>query len=566
MSWLAGLALVIGLGALAAWTVVIARRLRHMLNLFQVEEYENARFARWLLRDRRRLGPLSDLFTGLALGLAVLAADRAGYGGVGLLLTAGWAVLGLLRIFVQPPKGAPKKPLVYTPRARRLIAATAGLAMLLLVVALAGGLLAGRGAAGLLAVLIWVTALLVSFIGFVLIGGNLLMWPVEENIRRGFRRQARRRLAEYGPTVIGITGSYGKTTTKSIVAQVLQGHAPTLKTPASFNTPMGICRTVNGDLKPECRYFVVEMGAYTPGNIADLCTLAPPRISVVTAVGPQHLERFKTLENVARAKFEIVQALPADGIAVLNVDDPQVRLMADALDSPSIQPSRFTIQNSPRVVRYGLEAEGRPRVTARDVQTGSDGLALTLVVCGPDGEQTALARTHLLGRYNVSNILAATAVALECGMTLPAIAAALVTVEPAEHRLQVIRGAGGVTVIDDSYNANPLGVRMALEVLAEMPGRQKVLVTPGLVELGPLEVEENRRLGIQAAMACDVAILVGPRRVAPILEGLRAAAFPEDHAFVVNSLTEATDRLQSIVRPGDVVLFANDLPDTYNEP
>ena len=174
-------------------------------------------------------------------------------------------------------------------------------------------------------------------------------------------------------------------------------------------------------------------------------------------------------------------------------------------------------------------------------------------------------RTQLLGKHNVSNILAAMAVAIECGMTLEEIRVAIANVEPVPHRLQLTSNGGDVTIIDDSFNSNPVGAKAALEVLTEIQGRKKVLVTPGMVELGEREYEENKRLGEHAADVCDLVILVGPTRTTPILDGLKAAQYPSQQIIVALNLEEVKQHLATRVQAGDVVLFENDLPDNYNE-
>ena len=156
-------------------------------------------------------------------------------------------------------------------------------------------------------------------------------------------------------------------------------------------------------------------------------------------------------------------------------------------------------------------------------------------------------------------------VAIECGMTFEEIQAAIANVEPVPHRLQLTAGAGGVTIIDDSFNSNPVGAKAALEVLTEIGDGKKVLVTPGMVELGEKEYEENKKFGERAADVCDLVILVGPTRTIPILDGLKAAAYPNQQIIVALNLNEVKQHLATRVQPGDVVLFENDLPDNYNE-
>jgi UDP-N-acetylmuramoyl-tripeptide--D-alanyl-D-alanine ligase len=269
---------------------------------------------------------------------------------------------------------------------------------------------------------------------------------------------------------------------------------------------------------------------------------------VLTAIGPEHLERFGSLEAIERAKYELIEALPADGIAFFNVDDERVRRLADT--------TRHV-----RVVRYGLLPDGRPDVTAENLRTSPRGIELEVV----RGAERFHLRCGLLGRHNALNLLAGVAVARELGVTPEAIVRAAAGITAPEHRLQLIPTVGGPTIIDDAYNANPVGVQAALDVLAEMPGGQKILVTPGMVELGPVEEEENRRFGSAAAAVCDLVILVGPKRTAPIQAGLRAAGFPEERIRVVRALSEVPSLLRQHAGPNDVVLFCNDLPDQYNE-
>jgi pimeloyl-ACP methyl ester carboxylesterase len=215
-------------------------------------------------------------------------------------------------------------------------------------------------------------------------------------------------------------------------------------------------------------------------------------------------------------------------------------------------------------VRYSAEGPvgGEASLWARDVRTTREGLAFTVVV---DGRGEARFEIGVLGRHNVGNVLAATAVALELGMPLDEAADAARGIAPVEHRLQPIRGAGGVLVIDDAFNSNPRGAAEALRVLGELEGGKRVLVTPGMIELAEREWEENRAFGRLAAEVCDEVILVGPERARPILAGLREGEFPAERTHVVRDLGEATARLGTLVQPGDVILFENDLPDQYDD-
>ena len=549
------------------WQVYVVRQLTRLLNIHQIEEYQNSRFWRWVRSAPTRLAhPLHAIASLILVVLWVLA---------WVWHPAPWAFIVLAIVSAAVPVALAlrveavqaKKPLVYTARVKRLLSA-AIVSSSLLALGLAVGLWFAFSPAGGLQVnartYAWGAALLLGLgiltergvIGLVLMLANIVMFPVEAQVRQYYLRQAKGKLARLHPRVIGITGSYGKTSTKYILSTILSARYKVLPTPGSFNTPMGICKVINNDLLPEHEVFVVEMGAYKRGEIAELCRIARPEISILTAVGPQHLERFGSIENVMLGKNEIMQALPDSAPAIYNGDTPYCqRLIA-----------QMRAEGRVKVLSYSLDmANTDAQVVASDIQVTRQGLRFSVTYRGEQGEERVEMLSKLLGRHNVSNILAAVTAALVCGLSLEEIAGAVERVEPVEHRLQLIPGAGGVTVIDDAYNANPEGVRTALEVLAQFTDGKRVLVTPGMVELGPIEEEENHRFGTLAAKACDVAILVGRKRTQPIARGLREAGFPEQQLFVVGSLNEATEKMKSLVAPGAVVLFANDLPDTYNE-
>ena len=370
--------------------------------------------------------------------------------------------------------------------------------------------------------------------------------PVERAVQRWYLNDARRKLAARPDLIrVGITGSYGKTSVKVILATLLRERYNVLSTPSSFNTPMGLTRVIREQLSSEHEVFIAEMGARHVGDIAELCALVQPRYGLLTSVGPQHLETFFTLENVARTKYELVEALPEDGMAFLPQDD-------------GICLKLYRQTKKPKAL-FGLSAGGEKlAMTARDVTHGPEGSSFLLV--GPGGH-TARCTTRLLGLHNIQNILGAAAVAHALGLTLAEIAAGIAKAEPVEHRLQLVPTGNGVTVIDDAFNSNPAGCRAALAVLGDFPGR-KIIVTPGLVELGDREEAENEAFGREMAGVVDVAILVA-RNGQAMARGLRAAGFGEENFHVVGRLSDATAILGQITQAGDVVLFENDLPDHY---
>lgn len=484
-----------------AGAVIVVLRLLHVL---QLESYVNRRLVSWMVAD-----PLRALR------------------------------------FMARPGGQAKKPLVYTARAVRILVVALGLltagtvAVIYVTVAQDQSDLPFFAAVALFPAAVVAVPL-----------ANVLLAPAQSSINRTFLRAATVRLEEIKPIVIGITGSYGKTSTKHFLHAMLSTTYRTLMTPGSYNTTMGVCRVVNEQLTPDHQAVIVEMGAYGRGEIQEIADFVKPRIGILTAIGPQHLEWFGTVENVAATKYELIESLPGGGVAIFNGDDPRCRALADR--TSRVQVRRFGI-TSP-VDTLDLRAE--------EIVHGRGGLSFVLV--RREGERAAAA-TKLLGRHNAMNILAAATTALELGISLDAVVAAIGALKPPDHRLQLLQGAGGVTVIDDAYNANPEGAAQALDVLSQFTDGHRILITPGMVELGPLQDEANRTFGRQAAAVCTYVILVGPAQTKPIRTGLTEAGFAADHILAVNTLDQATIMLQGIVQPGDVVLFENDLPDQYAE-
>jgi UDP-N-acetylmuramoyl-tripeptide--D-alanyl-D-alanine ligase len=536
------LALAAALAAVAA-AARHATRQRRLLHLLQLEHYENARLFVWL-RRRRELLLVREAALAAAGCAALVAAAAAEVPALGV--AAGVALAALMVLSARPDaRRTELKPLVFTDRAKRLYAVALAFGMVpalaLLVAALAAG------AAGLAVVGAVAAVAACHAAPWLLAAANRALAPVQRRINERFVASARGRLAEWDPLVVGITGSYGKTTTKFCVGAVLAEDRPTLVTPESYNSYLGVVRTINERLEARHRAFVVEMGAYRRGDIAELCQLTRPAIGVLTAIGPVHLERHGSIEAIAAAKAELPEALPPGGRFVTNADDQRCRAIAARIEVPT---TFFGLDSPDADVR----AEG---VAVRDGRTLFD-----LVVA----DERAPVRAKLLGRHNVANLLAAAAVGHVLGMPLDAIARGLGAVEAPDHRLQPIRNpAAGVVVIDDAYNANPAGARAALDVLAAHDAQRRILVTPGMVELGEMEEQLNREFGRQAGAVCDHVILVGPQRTRPIAAGLREAGLGDDAITVARDIHEATRVLHGLTRRGDVVLFENDLPDMYAE-
>lgn len=535
------------LGALATlfagWRA--GRRVRFFLHIFQLETYKFDRYGRWLtdhigstvVRPSHGAGAT-------ALALAALGASYVDPSWIALAVLPVWTFTFISSRRYRSDEE--KKPLEFTARMTRL-AVPVGVLTLLPV---ACGGLYGWSLGDPTGILWYLGGFLVADLGaplWVALGAGL-MQPVETAIQRGFKRQARGRLQSRPDlTVVGITGSYGKTSTKFILAELLRQKYNVYATPSSYNTPMGLCLAVNEHLKPEHQVLVLEYGIRYPGDMDELCDIAEPDLSVVTTVGVAHLETMGTVENVAREKGKLVERTQSDGSVILNADDERVAAMAE--------------RASGSVWCVSTEDHPDADVTAHDIRYDTTG---TSFVVRDDTGTEATFETSLLGVHNVINVLLAVAVGRSRGLRLRQMAHAATRLEPVEHRLQ-LRERGGITIIDDAFNSNPIGARNAVEILSEMGEGRRVIVTPGMVELGNRQWDENKALGTYIARHdLDLVVLVGEEQTEPIQEGLSDAQFPEEHVKVFSSLSDAQNFLGRQLEPGDVVLYENDLPDQYS--
>ena len=358
--------------------------------------------------------------------------------------------------------------------------------------------------------------------------------PLERRLSQRFVDQAASALARVGPVVVGITGSYGKTSTKGYVRDLLQGSKRVIASPASFNNRLGLSKAINEHLTGDAEVFVAEMGTYGAGEIADLCTWIPPDIAVITAIGPVHLERFRTERNVLAAKAEILEAAK---VVVFNVDHPMLEGLAD-------RPTDKTVW------RCGTT----DRATDVRVVKGDENVE---VIVG--GESIGSAR--LPGVF-ATNLACAVAVSLEIGVSQKTIMERIALLEPPDHRQKIYESAGGFMIIDDTFNSNPTGAARALTVLAGHggPEARRVVVTPGMVELGPKQADENQQFATNASHIADDIVIVGRTNRRWLVRGTKAG---EASVIVVRTREEAVDWVKANLGLGDVVLYENDLPDHY---
>lgn len=451
-----------------------------------------------------------------------------------LIFQTGSPIAYALALFFVIPKKA-KKPLVYTPRVKRMLATTTVITVipLALVHVLTKNTTSVIVTQSIYAVLSPIMVLIANFINK----------PIEKHINNGYINDAKRILASCPDLkIIGITGSYGKTSVKYYLNTLLQAKYNVLMTPESYNTPMGVVKTIRGSLKSTDEIFICEMGARWVGDIKELCDIVHPQHGVITSIGPQHLESFGSLDNVKKTKFELADSLPDGGYLFLNGDDENIK--AHGSNRPCI--------------RYTVEGDGDYNAT--DISVSSKGTSFT--VTSPNGERESFS-TRIIGRHNVLNIVGAIAVANTFGVPMKALKGQVRKLEGVPHRLE-LTVRNGVTLIDDAYNSNPSGSKAALDALELFDG-YKIAVTPGMVELGEKQEELNREFGKHMAKVCDYVVLVGQKQAVPMLAGLRDEGYDENKIFVADTVQEAFKHVYALNSNGKdkIILIENDLPDNY---
>ena len=506
-----------------------------LIHTFQLSSYQFGGYVRSVTRRWQRELLPGVLMAALGFGLTAVAGSLQPRLGSWVLVAAALLVVlcGFLLGKAFHAGRTSIKPLRYTPRVKRLFAVLAltmlGLGALLRL------WLPVMGLSALMALLLPVWVALAA----------LIAWPVEQLVKTLYQRDAKRKLLQQpGLTRIGITGSFGKTSVKFFLDTLLRQRFSVLATRRSFNTPMGITRVIREDLQPAHRVFIAEMGARHGHDIRALCRFVQPHIGVLTAVGPQHLETFGSIERVRKTKYDLIRALPEDGFAVFCNDQGMVK--------------ELWLQTDKRKALVGQPGDD---LWAEDVQLNYDGSRFTL--CLKDGTRLKC-ETPVCGEHNIRNILLAAAVARHMGLTDAQLTRGIAQLNPVEARLEATKQADGTVVINNGFNANPESSRASLEMLRGYAGR-RIVVTPGFVEMGHLERDYHLQLGHHIAAAADLVLLVGPKRTTPIQQGLLEAGFSADQVHTFGSLKEAQAHLDQIRQAGDVILYENDLPDQYSE-
>lgn len=373
---------------------------------------------------------------------------------------------------------------------------------------------------------------------------TLITSPVDLYLKKKIIGKARAKLGRLNNLkVIAITGSYGKTSTKDILYTLLWKKFKVVKTPKSFNTPMGVAQTILEDVKENTDILIAEIGAYKRGDITNIAKLIKPQIGIITAVGPQHLGRFGSLENIAKAKFELAESLLKNGMAILNGNSPQLQTLASNLEGCSVN-------------FYGRKQDD---FYVADVKTGISGTTFTLHT--PKGQ--AEIQIPLIGEHHAQNFLAAAVAAMKLGLSLKEIQQRANLLQPTPHRME-IKKIGIVTLIDNSYNTNPESAKASLELLNSFKGFKKIVITPGFIELGIEAPRENRGFGRQIGKIADTVIIVGNNAKDDLLKGLKDVNFSKENLRFSESSTDALVLVQQLGADKPLAaLLENDLPDQY---
>jgi UDP-N-acetylmuramoyl-tripeptide--D-alanyl-D-alanine ligase len=536
-------------------------RLLRYLQYFQQEEYKAFRFLNWYWHktafDKR------GTFAALFIYLALLVSKNGGFWLSAIICFLGLALLCYIRNIEGDPKTTGKITLKMTTRAERIYHTALIIYFIVLIV-----LCLTLSSYHLLAdvPLIWLCQIaLIQFCPFSLLLANAILSHKENNIQTKFADEAKYKFARMKPFTIGITGSYGKTSTKMILGEILNSLIPSFYPGKSINTYMGITREIREKLEPYHKQAIIEMGAYQQGSISKLCSLTPPNAGIVTAVGEMHLERFGSLESLYQAKSELAKAIPNDGILVVNGDYDLCRKMA--LENPK-----------KTIVLYGLDkSKGNLDAYMHDIKPIDKGTSFII-----DWQaQSYHGTTKLIGKHMLSNLLAAFSMACTLGFNPNYVLATITNIKPEKNRLEpetvpisslintangkyTATKSGSILRLNDAFNSNPVGFSTALDVLADSPGKRKILVTPGMIELGEKQESENQKAAKKASSVCDFVLIVGDTNKSALVAGLKEGNMDSNKFKFFAYMKDALNFLGAdYCEDKDVVLIENDLPDLY---
>lgn len=372
---------------------------------------------------------------------------------------------------------------------------------------------------------------------------NLINYPIELFGKKHYIAKAKKMLKRTpNLIVIGITGSYGKTSVKNFLEKMLKTNYNVLATPLNYNTPLGIAKTIREHLKPTHEIFICEMGATKKGDIKEICDIVKPKIGIITAIGPQHLESFKTIDNIIKTKFELAKSVKSNnGIMFLNYNNEYIK--------------NYKLNQSH--IKYGIN-DSKLDYNSYNLKSSPHGISFTL----SKNSNEINFKSQLIGKHNIINLTSAISVANYLGIPLKKLKYPIQSIKSVEHRLQLIP-RGNLTVIDNSYNSNPISSKASLETLAEFKS-PKIIITPGLIELGSKTHKYNFEFGQQIAKVCDYIFLVNSKSCNYIKEGIDSIKTNKKNLFNVKTPEQAFKEIYKLNIQKAIVLIENDLPDNYN--
>lgn len=390
-----------------------------------------------------------------------------------------------------------------------------------------------------------VIAALPIFVPFFVVVGFYLVLPLEVLIGKSYIRKAKKTLAKYKSLkIVAITGSYGKTSNKFILKEMLGTQFSVVASPSSFNTPLGLTRTILNDLKPHHEFFIAEFGAKKQGEIKELCKMIKPHHGLITAVGSQHLETFKKLETIKKTKFELAEYIK-EGCFGFNGNNQTAKELF------------INYENKNKFLTFSKDESGF--AYCKEIKPSYSGTSFVLIV---DGKKIK-ASTKLLGEFNLENIALCAGLAFKLGVSLKNIKKAIENLQPIKHRMQIVSEDKNYVVIDDSFNASVEGAKAAVETLSLFEGYTKIVITPGIVEMGKLDNDANFGFGKQIAKVCNFAIVVNQTNKHALMQGMIGGGMDKQNILFCNTLKEATEKIADLKAEKTVVLFENDLPDLF---
>lgn len=516
--------------SLIPWIIYIIIKINRPLMYIQQNVYDSSmRYFKWCIKNWKKSLVALDI-------LGMLFAINFKYNFIVFMLLF---LINIILVYNQYKKEELIKPLVVTSRIKRMCVTITIMYLIPITIMIS------KFNADHIGIYYLILSLCSYIIYFVVLLANRINFPVEKCVYFSYKHKATKKLKSMkNLQIIGITGSYGKTSSKNILSSILNVKYNALPTPKNLNTPYGLMITINNYLDKFDDIFIAEMGAYFKGEIKTLCDFVHPKYGILTKIGKAHMETFGSQKKIQEGKFELIESLPSDGVAILNKDD-------------ELQTS-YNLKNKVKIIWIAIY-DKTADVYAENIKYSMAGTSFDCVF--NNTKEKIHLETKLLGEPNIYNILAAIALGKYLGLSNQELINGTAMTKPVEHRLE-IKQNGDITFLDDAYNSNEIGAKMALDTLKLMDGK-KIIITPGMVELGKESYDVNKKFGIQMCDVCDEIILVKNDMTNYIKEGIEEKKYSIEHLHIVNTEKEALSLIYTLKGKKTYVLLENDLPDIF---